>query len=197
MRKNLARLVIWTENELNARLAICLKSVSVDNLIYKWPKPPKDNKKQQNTVGFNERGNHAFKKSKDGDDDNYQYIYASMACMYVNDKISSRYFVDSLQLTNWILYSGATRHMKPQVSDFISGSLEDTYTYIGVADGNYVMAKKKGQIQSRMCDDNGDPFISTLHNIILAPDLCDGLFLIIMLMNSEYTYLFHKYFCTV
>ena len=117
--------------------------------------------------------------------------------MYVNDKISSRYFVDSLQLTNWILYSGATRHMKPQVSDFISGSLEDTYTYIGVADGNYVMAKKKGQIQSRMCDDNGDPFISTLHNIILAPDLCDGLFLIITLMNSEYTYLFHKYFCTV
>ena len=30
---------------------------SVDNLIYKLPKPPKDNKKRQKNVRFNERGN--------------------------------------------------------------------------------------------------------------------------------------------
>ena len=44
-----------------------------------------------------------------------------------NDKISSKYFGDSSQLTNCILDSGAMCHMKPQVSGFIPYSLEDTY----------------------------------------------------------------------
>ena len=48
-----------------------------------------------------------------------------MARMSGNDKNYSRYFGDSSQLTNSILDSGATCHMTPQVSDFISGSLED------------------------------------------------------------------------
>ena len=38
--------------------------------------------------------------------------------------------------------------MAPQVSDFIPGSLEDTDKYIGVADGNYVTAKEKGQVSN-------------------------------------------------
>ena len=48
-----------------------------------------------------------------------------------------------------------------------------------------------------MCDDNGKPFITTLHNVLLAPDLCDRLFSIITLMNSGHTCIFHKGFCTV
>ena len=48
-----------------------------------------------------------------------------------------------------------------------------------------------------MCDDNGNPFIATLHNVILAPDLCDRLFSIIMLMNAGHTRIFHKWFFTV
>ena len=48
-----------------------------------------------------------------------------------------------------------------------------------------------------MCDDNGESFITTLHNILLAPDLCNGLFSIITLMNVGHTCLFHKVFCTV
>ena len=48
-----------------------------------------------------------------------------------------------------------------------------------------------------MCDDNGKSFIATLHNVLLAPDLCDRLFSIITLMNAGNTYLFHKGFCTV
>ena len=39
-----------------------------------------------------------------------------MTYMSGNDKSSSREFVDSLQLTNWILDSGETCHMTPQVS---------------------------------------------------------------------------------
>ena len=46
------------------------------------------------------------------------------------------------QLTNWILYSGATCHMTPEVSGFISGSLEDKDKYIEVADGHHVTEKK-------------------------------------------------------
>ena len=49
----------------------------------------------------------------------------------------------------------------------------------------------------KMCNNNGDPFIVTLHNILLAPDLCDRLFSIIMLMNSGQTCLFQKGFRTV
>ena len=87
--------------------------------------------------------------------------------------------------------------MKPEVSDFIPGSLEDTDKNIEVADGNHVRTKQKGQVRIEMCHDNGDSFITTLHNILLAPDLCDGLFSIIKLMKSGHTCLFHKGFCTV
>ena len=48
-----------------------------------------------------------------------------------------------------------------------------------------------------MCDNHVYPFISTLHNVLLTPDLCDRLFSIIKLMNPGYTCLFHKGFCTV
>ena len=48
-----------------------------------------------------------------------------------------------------------------------------------------------------MFDDNGETFIATLYNVLLAPDLCDRLFSIIALMNAGHTCLFHKGFCTV
>ena len=52
----------------------------VDNLISKCSKPPKDNQKKRKTVRFNERGNCAPQKESDnGDDDNDQTIYVSMA----------------------------------------------------------------------------------------------------------------------
>ena len=65
-----------------------------------------------------------------------------MAWMYGNDKIPSRNFGDSSQLTNWILDSGATCHMMPQVSDFIPGSLEDRDNHIEVADGHCIVVKQ-------------------------------------------------------
>ena len=99
-----------------------------------------------------------------------------MARMSVNDKRKSEKYGDSLQLTNWILDYGATCHMTPEVSDFIPGSLEDTDKHIEVAYGNHVTAKQKGQVQIQMCDDNGKNSIATLYNVLLAPDLCDGLF---------------------
>ena len=48
-----------------------------------------------------------------------------------------------------------------------------------------------------MCDDNGNKFVATLYNVLLAPDLCDRLFSIITLINAGHTCLFHKGFCTV
>ena len=87
--------------------------------------------------------------------------------------------------------------MKPEVSDFVPGSLEDIDKYIEVADVHHVTAKPKRSSTNKMCDDNGNPFIATLHNVLLAPDLCDRLFSIITLMNSGHACLFHKWFCTV
>ena len=53
-----------------------------------------------------------------------------MARMSDNDESTIIYFSEILQLTNWILYSGATCNMTPQVSDFIPGSLEDMDKHI-------------------------------------------------------------------
>ena len=120
-----------------------------------------------------------------------------MPRMSGNDKCTSVNFGDSSELTNWILDSGATCHMTPDVSDFIPGLLEDTDNHIEVAEGHQIMAKQKGQVQIKMCDNNRYPFIATLHYILLAPDLCDKLFSIITLMNLGHTCLFLKEFCTV
>ena len=114
-----------------------------------------------------------------------------------NDECPSENYGDSSKLTNWILDSGATCHMTPEVSHFIPGSLEDTDKYIEVADGHHVTEKQKGQVRIQMCNDNGKNFIATLYNVLLAPDLCDRLFSIIRLINSGHTCLFHKGFCTV
>ena len=46
---------------------------------------------------------------------------------------------------------------------FIPGSLEDTDKYIEVADGHHVTEKQKGQVQIKMCNDNRNTFIATLH----------------------------------
>ena len=75
-------------------------------------------------VNFNERGNRESQKHpKSGDDDNNKVIYEFMACMSSNDKISSKYWSNSSQLTNWILDFRAICHLTPHISDFIPGSL--------------------------------------------------------------------------
>ena len=92
-----------------------------------------------------------------------------MARMSSNDEYPGGNYGDSLQLTNQILDAGETCHMKPKVSYFIPGSLEDKDKHIEVADGHHDTAKQKGQVRIKMCDDNGNPFIATLPNILLAP----------------------------
>ena len=112
-------------------------------MIAKFPKPPKDNEKRRKQVRFNDKGNRAYDNGKNNDDHN---IYSSMAQMSSNDERKSVKYGDSSQLINWILDSGATCHMTPEVSDFIPGSLEDTDKYIEVAEGHHVTAKQKGQV---------------------------------------------------
>ena len=80
--------------------------------------------------------------------------------------------------------------MTPEVQDFITGLLDNVDKYIEVADGHHVTETQKGQGQIKMCNDNGDTFIAILHNVLLAPDLCNRLFSIIMLLNSGHTCLF-------
>ena len=87
--------------------------------------------------------------------------------------------------------------MTPQVSYFIPDSLEDTDKYIEVTYGHHVTAKQKWQVQIKMCNNDGDTFIATLHNILLAPDLCNRLFTMFRITNLGYSCLFCKGFCTV
>ena len=55
-----------------------------------------------------------------------------------------------------------------------------------------ITAKQKGQVQIKMCDDNGDNFIAAFHNVVLAPDICDKLSSIVTLMNLGHNFLYHK-----
>ena len=48
-----------------------------------------------------------------------------------------------------------------------------------------------------MCNNNGKTFITTLYNVLLAPDLCNRFFLIITLINAGHDCFFHKEFFTV
>ena len=90
-----------------------------------------------------------------------------MARMSNDDVSKNKDYDDSLQLTNWILDSGATCHMTPEVTGFISGTLEDTDKFIEVADGHHVTANHKGSLRIQMFDDNGETFIATLYNVLL------------------------------
>ena len=119
-------------------------------------------------------------------------MYAYMARISGKDECPSGNFGDSSQLTNCFLDSGTTCQMKPEVYDFIPGLLEDTDGHIEFSDGNHVTAKRKVQGRIKMCDNNGDPLIATLHNVLLAPYLCDRLFLIIVIINLGNTCLLHK-----
>ena len=83
-----------------------------------------------------------------------------------NDECPSGNVGDSSKLTNWILDTGAKCHMTPEVSDFIPGSLENTDRHIEVAVRHHVPAKQKGQVQIKMCYNNRDTFIATLHNVL-------------------------------
>ena len=69
-----------------------------------------------------------------------------MACMPGNYECPNENFGESLELTNWILYSGAKCHIMSEVSDFISGSLEDIDRHIQVTDRHHFTAKQKGQV---------------------------------------------------
>ena len=72
-----------------------------------------------------------------------QKVYAYMVHMYYNVETPRKYSGDSSKLTNWILDSGATCHMTPNISDFILGSLVEIEKYIQVADVNFLTEKKQ------------------------------------------------------
>ena len=99
----------------------CFRCGYEEHMITKYSKPLKDNEKRRRQVRFNEKGNRACNNGKNKDDNK---IYASMARMSSNDEHSSEKCGDSSQLTNWVLDSGATCHMTPEVLGFIPGSLE-------------------------------------------------------------------------
>ena len=124
-------------------------------------------------------------------------MYAYMAHISGNEKISSTYFYDSFLSANCIYDSGGTYHITSQFSNIISGSLEDTNRYIEVTDRYHRMMNQKGRFQIKMCNNDGNRFIATLHNVLLAPNISNGLFLIITLMNLVHSCLIHKECCMV
>ena len=96
--------------------------------------------------------------------------------MSLNLELPRRYFADSSQLTNWILGSGATCHMTPEISDFVPSSLLEIDKYIEVEDSHLVTEKKTREVQIKMRNAYGKAFTATLYNVPFSPELCDKLF---------------------
>ena len=71
--------------------------------------------------------------------------------------LPKRDFEDISQLTNWIVDSSAICHMTTVISNFILVSLLETNKYTEVAYGNFFTAKQIGEVQIKMCDNNGNP----------------------------------------
>ena len=86
-------------------------------------------------------------------------------------EISGRNYGDSSQVTNWILDSVVTCHMKPDIQEFILVLLVETDKYIKVADKSFVTVKQTGEVQIKTCGKNGKPFIAVLYILLLAPAL--------------------------
>ena len=120
----------------------CFRCGSEYHQIIKCPKPPKDGKKKRKSVHFKEKSNSAEDNSNNDDD---LKVYAYMEQIYNDDVRENKDYGNSSQLTNWILDSGATCHITPEVMYSIPGSLEDTDKFIEVAVGHHVTAKKKVQ----------------------------------------------------
>ena len=70
-----------------------------------------------------------------------------MAYISYNIVIPRRYFGDSLQMTNCILNSGATLHIRPYILDLILVSLLETDKYIEFEDGDFITVNKIGKVQ--------------------------------------------------
>ena len=81
-------------------------------MIANCPKQPKDDEKRRKQVRFHEKVNC---ECDNGEDNNDHKIYASMARMSSDDERKSVNYGKSSQLTKWILDSGATCHMTPEV----------------------------------------------------------------------------------
>ena len=96
-----------------------------------------------------------------------------MAFISTNEESLGKNYGYSSQLTDWILDSGETCHMTPEISNFIPGLLMETYKYIKVSEGNFVTEKQTGEVQIKIHDNNGKPCIDMLNNVRLAPDLCN------------------------
>ena len=73
------------------------------------------------------------------------------------------------------------------MTPFIPGVLGETDKFIEVADGHFITVKQTGEVQLKICDDNGKSLTATIYYVLFAPNLCDRLFFIIMLKNSRYT----------
>ena len=69
--------------------------------------------------------------------------------------------------------------------------------YIEFVDVNHITENQKVQVQIKMCDNNGYPFIATLYNVLFVPDICNRVFSIITLINLGHNCLFHKGVCTL
>ena len=66
-----------------------------------------------------------------------------------------------MQLINCVFDSGETCQIIQLIQDFIPGSLVETDKYIEVEDGHFVAANQTGEVETKMCDNNGKLFVAT------------------------------------
>ena len=136
-------------NARNTRKPImCFRCGSEKHFIANFPKPDTSDKKvhwnMEKPKSCVYRLTKIYKTlEKSTGESQSQKTYVSMTRMSTNAESTRRNYGDSLELTNWILDSGTTCCMTPDISDFIPGSLVETDKYIKLQMGISSQEKKQ------------------------------------------------------
>ena len=117
---------------------MCFRCGLEDYFIANYPEPDTlDKKVHQNTEKPKTHVYKSIKIDKTSENSIYkiesQKIHLYVAPMSSNAERTRRYFGDSSQLTNWIVDSGETCHITPDISNNIPGSLVETDKYVEVS----------------------------------------------------------------
>ena len=124
--------------------------------------------------------NNCPKRGKDKESGNVATEFAAMAVSHFDKLQAFSAIFSNLEshhdINNWLIDSGASKHMTPNLNDFDCDSLEPTGKIVTIADGTELQCHRFGKVTLRMHSDFGQEFYAKLQDVLYVPGLARRLF---------------------